>query len=142
MSGAEYDLLSLNATNRPRTMIAKRVLLATFAPLLIAVVGVGLIWHASQASSKDPGTVSANTQNCAVAQKHLREADRCLADALDGLSEVSAAREQLVIGDRRLAPDYVRQVAAIHERVHRISQEADGALGILVLPEINRGDED
>jgi hypothetical protein len=117
-------------------MSAKRVLLTAFPLPLLAIAAVSLIAFPFHFKSKDDETLSANS-SCERARTCLREADRCFADAVAGLHRVSAAKEQVVLGDRRLASRYVQEITEIRERLHQLSQEADRTFGGTVLPEIN-----
>jgi hypothetical protein len=123
-------------------MVCKRSFLTTLPMPLLAIVGVGFASYAFHTKSNDLATGSGNTSSCAQAQLHLREADRCLGNALQGLSQVGNAKEQCVLGDRRLAPKYIERIGAIREHLHRVCEEADDALAGVFLPELNQSDED
>jgi len=122
-------------------MSVEKPLTFSFPIPVIAIVGVGLISYAFYAKSNGENGV-ANTVNCTRARAQLREADQRFADALAGLCKVSAAQERVVIGDRRLASKYIQQITAIRERLHQISEDADGLFAGVVLPEINSINED
>ena len=120
-------------------MFAKKVRLTLFP--LLAIAGLSLVAFPFHTSKKDD-TLSVNTRNCDRARQHLREADQCLADAVAGLRQVTAAKEQVVFGDRRLTPIYIREITELRERLHRLSEDADGKLTGMVLPELNPANED
>jgi len=123
-------------------MPTKRVLLTMFPLPVLAILGVSLALYPFNARSNDAETLYVNTKKCDRAREALREADQCFAEALAGLRRVGVARDRLVIGDRHLTSRYIQQIAAIRERLHQVSEEADGMLARMVLPEINPADED
>jgi len=122
-------------------MSAKRVLLTAFPLPLLAIVGISLVAIPFRVKSKHDETLFSNS-SCERARTCLREADQCFADAVAGLRRVSAAKEQVVLGDRRLASRYVQEITEIRERLHQLSEEADRTFGGTVLPEINPVEED
>jgi hypothetical protein len=122
-------------------MSAKRLLLTAFPLPLLAIAGISLIAFPFHVKSKNDATLSA-TRSCERARRCLQEADQCFADAVAGLRRASAAKEQAVLGDRRLASRYVQEITEIRERLHQLSEEADRTFGGMVLPEINPIEED
>jgi hypothetical protein len=118
-------------------MSAKRVLLTAVPLPLLAIAGVSLVVVSPFHTSED-NTLFANTKSCDRARQHLREADKCLADAVAGLDRVAAANDRVVLGDRRSIPRYVREITELRERLNQLSQDADGRFRDMMLPEIDR----
>jgi hypothetical protein len=123
-------------------MSAQKVGLIAFAPSLVAILGVGLAAYTFLPHASDGKPVSATNSNCAQARTYLREADRCFANALEGLQQTGATKQQIVLGDRRLVSTYMQRIAAIRERLQEVVNETDAELGTVVLPEIIPNDED
>jgi hypothetical protein len=123
-------------------MSAKRVLLRAFPLPLLAIAGIILVVVSPFHTEGKAGSANtANTSSCDDARQHLREADKCLAAALDGLRRVGAANDRVVFGDRRLIPRYIKEITEFRARLNQLSQDADGRLRGLMLPEIDQAND-
>jgi hypothetical protein len=123
-------------------MSAKKILLSTLPVPLAAIAGICLVLYPFHGMSSEDDRLCANNERLDQARRHLREADRCFADAIAGLRRVSAAQERLVVGDRRLLSRYIREIADIRDRLHQVSEETERSFRVMVVPEINPLDED